>query len=909
MARALISRSYRAGATVTKSSAEGGATPPKGLDAYRSKRDPSRTTEPFSPERPFSSAGTLTGHYVVHQHAARRMHWDLRLQMGRVLCSFAVPKGPSLDPSDKRLAINTEDHPLEYLDFEDVIPEGNYGAGAMIVWDLGRVSYLETTAEEGLARGKIDFVLSGFKLNGRFALVHTGRRRADRGEGGGNEWLLFKKTDAHSGAPSRIVEELPRSVLSGMSVAELPRRSEIARELEARAAALGAERRELRAEELTPMACALEGASLDDPDRLYELKLDGVRIVADKHDDRVSLRYRTKRLATASYPEIARAVRALAPERVVLDGEIVTFDEQGKPNFQRLAPRLHAVRPRDVAAAQARVPVVYLVFDLLQVGEYCLLNVPLVERKALLQSLLPGPGLLRALDHIEGRGSALFELCRAESLEGVVAKRSRSPYRPGPQRSADWVKIKRERDEDFVVVGWLPRKGDGRGVGALCLGSQGPEPRDGPGASTLWYRGRVGSGFDAATLRDLARRLEASAAPPYPLEGALPADLKGVRFVRPELVARVRFSGWTDEGRLRAPVFLGLRPDVTPEQCTAAPTSQFLAEVPEQPDEADAAVAEPAPVLPPPVPRAESKRFTITNRDKVFWPDEAYTKGDLCDYYAAVAKVMLPFLRERPVVLVRYPDGIAGKSFYQWRTPAGTPPWIRTLELYDEEKRADRGTGKKVFLIDDLDSLLYVANLGCIPIHALAYRASTPQHCDFLTIDFDVGDQPFADAVKLALTLRGILDQLGLPGFPKTSGQKGLHVLVPLGPGVEFTTAKLLCELLGRLIVGRHPDLATMEFKRDKRGARVYVDTGQTGHSRTIVAPYSVRAYPGATVSTPLAWDELHLALDPARFNILSVPERAERLGDPMVDLLDQRPNIAEVVQTLGSWLSTKPKS
>lgn len=893
---------------MTKSSAQDGATPPKDLDAYRSKRDPSRTTEPFTPERPFSSSGTFAGHYVVHQHAARRMHWDLRLQMGRVLRSFAVPKGPSLDPGDKRLAIHTEDHPLEYLDFEDVIPEGNYGAGAMIAWDLGRVSYLETTAEEGLARGKIDFVLSGFKLNGRFALVHTGRRRADRGEGGGNEWLLFKKTDAHSSLASRIVEEQPRSVLSGLTVTELPRRAEIARELEARATALGAERTQLRAEELTPMTCALEGASLDDPDRLYELKLDGVRIVAEKNGDRVSLRYRTKRLATASYPEIARAVRALAPERVVLDGEIVTFDEQGKPNFQRLAPRLHAVRPRDVAAAQARVPVVYLVFDLLQIGERCLVNLPLVERKALLQSLLPGPGLLRALDHIEGRGSALFELCRAESLEGIVAKRARSPYRPGPQRSTDWVKIKRERDEDFVVVGWLPRKGDGRGVGALSLGSHGPTVR-GERSSKLWYRGRVGSGFDAATLRDLERRLEASATSPFPLEGALPAELKGVRFVRPELVVRVRFRGWTDDGRLREPVFLGLRTDVTPEQCAAAPPSQPLPQVPEPVGEPETMGAEVKSVLPPPVPKAESQRVSITNRDKVFWPDEGYTKGDLCDYYAAVAKVMLPFLRERPVTLVRYPDGITGKNFYQWRPPAGTPSWIRTLELYDEEKRAERGTGKRVFLIDDPDSLLYVANLGCIPLHALAYRAPTPQYCDFLTIDFDVGEQPFADAVKLALTLRSILDQLGLTGFPKTSGQKGLHVLVPLGPGVEFTTAKLLCELLGRLLVGRHPDLATMEYKRSKRGNRVYVDTGQTGHSRTIVAPYSVRAYPGATVSTPLFWDELHLALDPARFNILSVPERIERLGDPMAELLEQRPNIAEVVQTLGSWLSKNPSS
>lgn len=884
------------------------------------------------------------------------MHWDLRLQMGQVLRSFAVPRGPSLVPGEKRLAVHTEDHPLEYLDFEDVIPAGNYGAGAMIAWDLGRVRYLETSGEAGLERGKIDFVLSGFKLNGRFALVHTGRRRAGPQGEGGNEWLLFKKTDEHSTTEGNVVEERPRSVLSGLTVEELPRRVELAAELEGRAARLGAKKIDLRAHELTPMACALEGATLDDPERLYELKLDGVRILADKHGDSVALRYRTRRAATASYPEIVRAVRSLGPQRLVLDGEIVTFDEQGRPNFQRLAPRIHAVRPRDVLAARARVPVSYLVFDLLQLGEHSLTELPLVERKALLMQLLPGAGLLRALDHIEGDGRALYDLCRARELEGVVAKRARSPYRPGPRRSTDWVKIKRERDDDFVVAGWLPQRNTTKSLGALCLATfVPPEPGRAPGEgppqpAPLVYRGRVGTGFDAHTARDLMRRLLAltptaaapasdgaappNATPPDPaaeapapeardLEapvGATAEELKGVRVVAPRLVVRVRYAGWTEEGRLRAAVFEGIRTDVAPEQCTAAPPAGELLEglppheTSHEPtsalDAADAG-ARPAPEMAPgtaavaaPGRPAPTSRVVIKNRDKVFWPEEGYTKGDLCDYYGEIAEVMLPFLRGRPVVLVRYPDGVAGKNFYQWRIPPGTPAWIRTLELYDEEKQSARGTDKRVFLIDDVDSLLYVANLGCIPLHALAYREHTPDDCDFLTIDLDVGSQPFADAVRLALTLRDILEQLGLPSFPKTSGQKGLHVLVPLGPGVAFTTAKLLCELLGRLLVGRHPDLATMERRRSKRGPRVYVDTGQTGPSRTIVAPYSVRAYPGATVSTPLHWEEVHLALDPSLFTILSVPERVSRHGDPMADLLEARPDIAGAVATLGSWLA-----
>lgn len=891
---------------MTKSSADRGRrVKGQGLDAYRSKRDPGQTTEPFSPERAFSTAGTLIGRYVVHQHAARRMHWDLRLQMGQVLRSFAVPKGPSLVPGEKRLAVHTEDHPLEYLDFEDVIPAGNYGAGAMIVWDLGQVAYLEGTAEEGLERGKIDFTLRGFKLNGRFALVHTGRRRAGPVGEGGNEWLLFKKADAHSRPTGVLVDEAPRSVLCGLTVEELPRKAELAADLVARAAEWGAPVGDVRTQELTPMLCALEGAGLDESERLYELKLDGVRIIADKRGDAVSLRYRTRRAATVSYPEVARAVRALSPERVVLDGEIVAFDEQGKPSFQRLAPRIHAVRPRDVTAAQTQVSVSYLVFDLLQIGDRCLLDLPLLKRKALLKELIRGTGLLRALDHLEGHGTELFELCRTEGLEGVVAKRARSSYRPGPSRSTDWVKIKRERDEDLVVVGWVPRKGTEHSLGALCLASYAPSLPDGP--DVLHYRGRVGTGFDAETLRDLEQRLSRLATEPYPWAGATPPETKHVRFVSPKLVAQVRFSGWTDEGRLRAPVFHGLRSDVSPAACGAAPAAELLettvrrGELLPENDAAPSAQAESrAPSTQKP---ADGSRVVLSNRNKVFWPEEGYTKGDLWDYYRSIAPTMLPFLRGRPVVLVRYPDGVAGKSFYQWRIPAGTPSWIRTLELYDEEKQSERGTGKNVFLIEDADSLSYIANLGCIPLHALAYREGTPEQCDFLTIDLDVGERPFSDAVRLALTLRELLERLNLPSFPKTSGQKGLHVLVPLGPGVEFTTAKLLCELLGQLLVGRHPDMATMERKRDKRGGRVYVDTGQTGQSRTIVAPYSARAYPGATVSTPVDWDEVHLALDPTAFTIFTVPERLARHADPMAPLLDARPDIASAVSTMGSWL------
>ncbi|HKO53134.1 MAG TPA: DNA ligase D, partial [Polyangiaceae bacterium] len=807
---------------------------------------------------------------------------------------FAVPRGPSLEAGDKKLAVLTEDHPLEYLEFEEVIPEGNYGAGAMIVWDVGRIRYLETTAEQGLELGKLDFELDGFKLHGRFALVATGRRKASGPtDKKSNEWLLIKKQDAFPHPPGDVLVEQPYSVLSGLTVADLAQRSRLVSELEAEAEALGARRGPLDASALTPMLCAMTGAELVDEGRIYELKIDGVRIVADKHARAVALRYRNGRAASSSYPEIARAVSALAPERVVLDGEVVAFDADGRPSFQRIAPRIHAEKPLDVRSAMNEVPVSYLVFDLLALNDLDLRGLPLISRKALLMKLVRGKGYVRALDHLEADGRPLFELCRAQRLEGVVAKRAASPYRPGPRRTDDWVKLKSERDDEFVVIGFMRGKGARSALGALCVASYSGE--------RLLYRGRVGSGLDAATLSSLEQALEARRTEAFPAAGKIPEDAKGALWVRPELVVSVRFLGFTDgEARLRAPVYRGLRSDVEPGDCRAAPANELIEE-------------RLAPSAVPPLsavssvssvssaPSSPATRVVISNPSKVFWPDEGYTKGDLCAYYASIAEVMLPFLHERPVVLVRYPDGIAGKHFYQWNVPAGTPDWIERIERVDED---EPGSPKKtLFLVDSADALVHIANLGCIPLHVLAAQRGTLDQCDFLTVDFDIADRPFSDAVRLALDLRVILDDVGLIGFPKTSGQRGLHVLVPLGPGVNFDTAKLLVELLGRLVTDKNPTIATMERRVNQRGSRVYVDTGQTGPSRTIVAPYSVRSYPGATVSTPIAWNELHVALDTSRFTLLTVPARVLEVGDPFADFMAVRPDVPAAVKALSKYL------
>ena len=861
------------------------------LTRYRQKRDPLSTNEPFGSEHKKSSRETRTGRFVVHLHDATRPHYDLRLQIGGTLKSFAVPRGPSLEAGDKKLAVLTEDHPLEYLEFEEVIPDGNYGAGAMIAWDVGRVRYLETTAERGLEIGKLDFELDGFKLHGRFALVATGRRKAAApNDKKANEWLLIKKQDAFLHPSGDVLVLQPHSVLSGLTISDLAQRSRVVSELEAEAEALGAVRAPLEASTLTPMLCAMTGAELVDESRIYELKIDGVRIVADKHARAVALRYRNGRAASSSYPEIARAVSALAPERVVLDGEVVAFDAEGRPNFQRILPRIHAEKPLDVRTAMNEVPVSYLVFDLLALNDFDLRALPLISRKALLMKLIRGKGYLRALDHLEADGRPLFELCRAQRLEGVVAKRAASPYRHGPRRTDDWVKLKSERDDEFVVIGFMRGKGGRAALGALCVASYSGE--------RLLYRGRVGSGLDVAALSSLLEALEARRVEHFPAAGKPPEDAKGALWVRPELVVSVRFLGFTDgEPRLRAPVYRGLRSDLTPGDCRAAPVSELIEEVPVPPPPASVASVASAAGS----PSGAGLRVAVSNPSKVFWPDEGYTKGDLCAYYAAIAEVMLPFLHERPVVLVRYPDGIAGKHFYQWNVPAGTPDWIERIELVDEE---DPGSAKKtLFLVDSADALVHIANLGCIPLHVLAAQRGRLDQCDFLTVDFDIADRPFSDAVRLALDLRAILDDVGLLGFPKTSGQKGLHVLVPLGPGVNFDTAKLLVELLGRLVTDKNPTIATMERRVNQRGSRVYVDTGQTGPSRTIVAPYSVRSHPGATVSTPIAWNELHVALDTSRFTMLTLPGRVLEVGDPFADFMAIRPDVPAAVKALSRYL------
>lgn len=939
------------------------ATEDDELRLYREKRDPGATNEPFEVAKPGSGA-TWAGDFVVHLHDATRRHYDVRLQVGGILTSFAVPRGPSLSPAEKRLAVQTEDHPLSYLDFEDVIPDDNYGAGPMIVWDIGRVKYLENPPEVGIPKGKLDFELQGRKLRGRFALVETSERFAPKSKQ--RQWLMLKKQDTHCVPEPGPVETQPQSVLSGLTVEQLVDRPKLAAELLDRARALGAT--ELTAAQkskrLVPMLCATEGAELDDERRLYELKLDGVRVLAARSGDRVTLTYRSGRSATESFPELVRALQTFYLEEFVLDGEIVAFNERGRPEFQRLAKRFSVSKPFEVKVAMAEVSAVFLAFDALRLGNLDVTQLPLLERKRLLATLVTGKGLVRYLDHIEQRGRPLFELCEKQGLEGVISKVKTSRYLPG-ERNTEWVKHKREEEAPFVVVGWVKGKGHRAGLGALELGSYRGE--------TLVYRGRVGSGFNDQELTKFIDAIPELATEQFQCIELPEEGMSNSVPLVPRWVVRVRFLEWTPQRRLRMAVYLGWDKTAEPKSCDAAPREEIEQRALESLEldagrprsltdaaNADSATAADAPAdaaatgaerqpdeehapaeetfgrerqvvgaahsgfagsgltdigttasaaglrAPPPALQATSfdprvrRRVVLSNLDKVFWPDEGFTKGQLLHYYESIAPWLLPHLERRPVMLVRYPDGVAGKSFYQWRVPTGTPDWVRTLTLREEEK-----DGKDVvtFLVDSVDALLHIINLGCIPIHVLAARMPDVEFCDFLTIDFDLGDHPFSLAVRMALELRQLLTDVGLTGYPKTSGQSGLHVLIPLGPRVPFTMAKGLVELLGRLLQRRFPDEATMERRINKRGERAYIDTGQTGRSRTIVGPYSVRAHPGARVSTPLHWHEVHLALRPDRYTMFTVPDLLKDRGDPLVGWLDQGPDLVSVLSKLERWV------
>ncbi len=820
------------------------------------------------------------GVYVVHEHSATRHHWDLRLEIDGILCSWAVPKVPSMDPDDKRLAVKVENHPLEYVDFEAVIPPGNYGAGPMIVWDRGQFVPL-IDLRDGLKDGEIKFELHGYKLRGAFTLVHTGKHRRGRGGGkGSDEWLLIKKRDDHAEAFLAAGAPLPAtSILSGLTVEELGEGASRVHQLCHDLAELEVPARAITPSSFKPMLCQSADAGFTDPGWLFELKYDGYRLVAFGGAGQAVLRYRSGLDATARFPEISAALRALPCSGVVLDGEVVVADAEGKPRFHLLQQRAGLNRASEVQRAAGMLPATYFCFDLLGCDGKDLRGLPLIARKALAKRLLPPVGPMRWADHVDTEGEALLELVSAQGLEGIVAKRRDSIYKG--TRSPDWLKIKIDPDWDFAICGYTAPKGSRTGLGALylCL-------RDGD----AWvYSGKVGTGLDEHELAALRAQLDAM--PKWKPSFPLPERSPGARWVEPRLVCTVRYREWIDgdAGRVpRHPVFLGLRDDKPVDDCVIAPAEDRVADAP-----AAAAALQTDP---------DQRKLQLTNLTKVFWPEHGYTKGDLIAYYRAIAPWILPYLKDRPTVMTRFPDGIHGKSFYQKDLPGWVPPWLRTIATFSEH--SDREI--HYVMVDDADGLAYLANLGSIPLHVWASRAPELDRPDWTIIDLDPKGAPREWVVPLALACHDVLEAIGLPNLVKTSGQTGLHILVPLGGQCDHDQARMLAYLVAMVVEHRHRDMATTNRNPRARGGRVYLDWGQNARGQLLVSPFSVRPVVGANVSMPLIWDEVVPGLDPGRFTITNALARMEARGDdPVRSVLTLRPDLVSALERLQALAPT----
>lgn len=822
------------------------------LDKYLQKRLFKRTPEP----RP-APAPAPGNRFVVQRHSARRLHYDLRLEMGGVLKSWAVPKGPTLDPGQKRLAVLVEDHPLEYGDFEGTIPAGNYGAGTVTIWDRGSYEWLgDKPPGRQWELGDLKFRLHGEKLMGEFALVRM------KGRGKGNEWLLIKKKDFAAKAGWDAEDDI-RSVGPSTAVdpAQIP------------GAVRGPMPRELSPMLATPGDALPEGAEW-----LYEVKWDGVRALCFLEGNKVGLVSRSGHAMDRQYPELAALAESVAAHSAVIDGEIVAFDPQGRPSFSLLQPRIGA-SAKAVAQLAGTQPVSLFAFDLLYFNGYDLRAAPLLERKRVLASILRLSPRLRYSDHFMGNGAELMEATRRNGLEGIVAKRALSPYES--RRSRNWVKLKVVNQQDFVVCGYT--EGEREGFGALALGYY--------EGDKLVYAGNVGSGFDQQALKTVHRLLKPLASPRSLLADA-PQGLKSVHWVRPELVCTVRFSSWTPEQRLRAPVFLGLRPEANPKDCVREAGGQ----------PADTGSAQP---LSPPLLAGrqeeisltvDGRRLKFTNLNKVFFPREGYKKRDVINYYGAVAHLILPHLKDRPLSLKRYPDGIEGEHFFQKEAPAGIPSWVCVEPIFSEHNQAPIN----FVVAGDRVTLLYLANLGCIDQNPWLSRVGSLENPDFILIDLDPSDCGYDRIVEAAQLVRRKLDLLGLEGYPKTTGGDGMHIYIPLEPLYSYEQARSFAEILARLLAGERPDLFTTPraVARREKG-KVYFDYLQNGAGKTIAAPYVLRAYPGAPVSTPLAWREVAPGLAPAQFHLGNVLDRFARLGDIFQPVFTNRQRLEAALEKL----------
>jgi bifunctional non-homologous end joining protein LigD len=883
------------------------------LETYRAKRDFGKTPEPEPRE-----VGDGSGRFVVQRHRATALHYDTRLEIDGVLVSWAVPKGPTLDPEEKRLAMRTEDHPIEYFDFEGVIPKGEYGAGDVIIWDWGTFEPQETDDPgRALREGELKFRLLGERLRGRYTIVRTGGRGGRRDDR--EQWLLIKKRD-EAAAAGWDAEDFPRSVKTGRTNDEVkagmkPRFEQPPPSRDV-APDLSRARDERQPDFVAPMMATLTDAAFDDDDWLYEVKWDGYRVEAVVSGGKARIWTRNRIDAATYFPDLAGPADWIEAEGAIVDGEVVAFDEEGRPSFSRLQEKtgLRALEmatrradpdaPRLTREEREAIPLAYMVFDLLHLDGRSLLDLPLEDRKHLLRRVLRPDGLVRYASHVVGDGVAFTRAAAEKGLEGIVAKRRRSTYQPG-RRSRDWLKIKLRREQEIVVVGWLPGQGTHKDLGSLIVAVN-----DDGG---LRHAGQVGSGINARMRKELLGAMEPIRRDTAPL--VKQPRLPQARWVEPRIVVRAEFTDWTRDGLLRQAAFKGIELDRDPAKVLreeAVPAARVVQQAPSanrRPTKRARGDSSPKPAAKPrdgawpvsemdltPATKAELKALDqmsgdghwqvaghevrVTNLDKVLVPADgehrAITKRDLLRYYVSVGPTVIPHLAGRGLNLQRFPDGTGHKGFWQKDVPGHAPKWISRWTYSGHE-----GT-KDYVVVDKVATMAWLAQEAALEIHPWTSRTISPQEPTFALIDVDPGDTTtWDDVLTLTRLYRTALEHLGVIGLPKTTGKRGIQVWVPVRRGYSFADTSAWVESLSRMIGGLVPDIVSWEWvKRDRKG-RARLDFTQNAVNKTLVAPYSARPASGAPVSAPIRWEELD---DPKlrsdRWTIDTLPRRLAKVGD-----------------------------
>ena len=853
------------------------------LEEYRRKRDFRRTPEPAgaAPARKKAAAPLA---FVIQEHAARRLHYDFRLELDGVLKSWAVPKGPSLDPGEKRLAVQVEDHPLDYGGFEGIIPEGQYGGGTVLLWDRGTWIPHDPDPAAAYSKGMLKFELQGEKLHGNWALVRMGGKAARERR---QNWLLVKERDdeavPHSG--DAVVANNPLSVETGRSLEAIANdRDRVwdSQKGEAtsvrRPARIPGARKGPMPVELKPQLATVAAAAPAGPDWVHEIKYDGYRLFARIEHGKARLITRNGLDWTGKFPELARTFGQLPLDTALIDGELVCLAVDGTTSFSDL---------QDAISSGKTGSLNFFAFDLVYRDGWDLTGASLEDRKTSLGEIIPpeARGILRYSDHHAGSGPAFLRQACNFALEGIVSKRRDAPYRPG--RGTAWLKVKCRNREEFVVIAFTDPEGRREGFGALLVGYYDP-------SGTLRYAGRCGTGFSAMRLADLRQRFDSLVAKDPQVALPKGAPRKGVHWIKPRLVAEVEFAGWTADAILRHASFQGLREDKNPREVVYDPASRTAmpavkaATKSAPPAPADTAVSERA--------RDGSMMFEgvrLTHPDRVLYPEDGLTKLDMARYYKAVSDWALPHLGQRPLTLVRCPGGQGKPSFYQKHLGKGAPDAIGHVDVTEDGKTESHP------VVGDLAGLIGLVQMDVLEIHPWGATVDKLENPDRITFDLDPDEGlPWQRVTEAAIGIRQALRAIGLESFAKTTGGKGLHVVVPLQPKLGWDEVKNFTKWVADQVVAHSPEGFTANQTKRARQGRIYIDYLRNARGATAIGAYSPRTRPGAPVSTPLFWEEVEQGVRPEGFTIATVPQRlAALVTDPWAEIGKLRQSIGAAVR------------